>query len=61
MPPFEEYVDEIRSLWETHWLTNMGAKHEALRAALKAYFCLQGGTLTCLRTVIWRSSSLCRR
>ena len=36
MPPFEEYVDEIRSLWETHWRTNMGAKHEALRAALKA-------------------------
>ncbi len=45
MPPFEEYVDEIRSLWETHWLTNMGAKHEALRAALKAYFCLQGGDI----------------
>lgn len=43
MPPFEEYAEEIRDLWETHWLTNMGVKHEALRKALKTYFCLQGG------------------
>ena len=38
MPPFEEYVAEIRNLWETHWLTNMGAKHEAFREALCAYW-----------------------
>ena len=24
MPPFEEYVEMIRPLWESHWLTNMG-------------------------------------
>ena len=37
MPPFEEYVEEIRGLWDSHWLTNMGEKHEALEAALKNY------------------------
>lgn len=35
MPPLDEYVDEIRSMWETHWLTNMGEKHKALQAELK--------------------------
>ena len=34
MPPFEEYCEEIKELWDSRWLTNMGAKHEALRAAL---------------------------
>ena len=27
MPPFEEYIDEIKDIWDTHWLTNMGAKN----------------------------------
>lgn len=35
MPPLEEYVEEIRPLWETHWLTNMGQKHRELEDALK--------------------------
>ena len=37
MPPFEEYAEEIRELWDTHRLTNMGPKHEQLREALKRY------------------------
>ena len=37
MPSFEEYVDEIRSMWDNHWLTNMGEKHERLREELKRY------------------------
>lgn len=37
LPPFDEYVDEIRSIWETRWLTNMGQKHETLRSELKQY------------------------
>ncbi|WP_321971475.1 DegT/DnrJ/EryC1/StrS family aminotransferase [Paratractidigestivibacter sp.] len=37
MPPFDEYVEEIRSLWETHWLTNMGDKHHRLERDLKSY------------------------
>ena len=27
MPEFEEYCAEIKELWESHWLTNMGTKH----------------------------------
>lgn len=23
---FEEYIEEIKDLWESRWLTNMGAK-----------------------------------
>lgn len=32
MPGFEEYCEEIRGLWDSHWLTNMGDKHKALEA-----------------------------
>ena len=35
MPAFEEYCEEIRELWDSHWLTNMGVKHKALEAALR--------------------------
>ena len=35
MPPLEEYVAEIRDLWDSHWITNMGTKHELLRQKLK--------------------------
>lgn len=37
MPPMEEYISEIRDLWKTHWITNMGEKHELLRAQLEKY------------------------
>lgn len=35
MPPFEEYIEEIRPLWESHWLTNMGSEHKKLETELK--------------------------
>lgn len=35
MPTFDEYVNEIAPLWESHWLTNMGEKHKELEARLK--------------------------
>lgn len=37
MPPLEEFVDEIRDLWDTHWLTNMGPKHKQLQEELCKY------------------------
>ena len=37
MPDFEEYCREIRDLWDSRWLTNMGDKHKALEAALQEY------------------------
>ncbi len=37
MPKFEEYIEEIKPLWESHWLTNMGVKHKQLEEALSKY------------------------
>lgn len=37
MPPFEEYVEAIRPLWDSHWLTNMGQYHEKLSERLQEY------------------------
>lgn len=37
MPGIEEYFEEIKDLWDSHWLTNMGCKHEALRELLINY------------------------
>lgn len=37
MPSFEEYKDEIKELWDSHWLTNMGPKHQQLQARLVDY------------------------
>ena len=36
LPPLEEYIAEIGDIWSSHWLTNMGPKHQAFEAALKA-------------------------
>ena len=36
MPPFEEYVETIRPLWDSCWLTNMGTYHEELAKKLAA-------------------------
>ena len=35
MPPFEEYVEEIKDIWDSHILTNMGPKHKALEKELE--------------------------
>ena len=35
MPGYEEYCEEIKDMWETHWLTNMGTKHEELQRQLE--------------------------
>ena len=37
MPPYEEYIEEIKDIWESHWLTNMGSKHNLLESKLKDY------------------------
>ena len=45
LPPYEEYCEEIKSLWDSHWLTNMGEKHQKLEAALKDYLGAEQVTL----------------
>lgn len=37
MPDLDEYMDEIKSMWDTHWLTNMGPEHKKLQEALCLY------------------------
>lgn len=37
MPPFEEYVEAIRPLWDSRWITNMGSYHKLLEKRLKEY------------------------
>ena len=36
MPPMEEYIEEIKEMWNSHWLTNM-AKHRELQTKLEEY------------------------
>ncbi|MBD9042857.1 MAG: DegT/DnrJ/EryC1/StrS family aminotransferase, partial [Solobacterium sp.] len=35
MPDYEEYCEEIKELWDSHWLTNMGKKHKQLQSELE--------------------------
>jgi dTDP-4-amino-4,6-dideoxygalactose transaminase len=37
MPSFEEYCNEIRPIWDSHFLTNQGPKHQELEVELKDY------------------------
>lgn len=37
MPPYEEYIEAIKPLWESHWLTNMGIYYQELEKQLKEY------------------------
>lgn len=37
LPPFEEYVNEIKNLWDSHWITNNGTYHNKLQDELKKF------------------------
>ncbi|MBR7054348.1 MAG: DegT/DnrJ/EryC1/StrS family aminotransferase [Prevotella sp.] len=37
MPSFEEYCEEIRKLWDSHYLTNMGVEHQLLKSKLQQF------------------------
>ena len=45
LPAFDEFCEELRDLWDSHWLTNMGVKHQALEAPLADYFGIPHVTL----------------
>ena len=45
LPPYEEYIEEIKDIWETHWLTNMGDKHNELQRKLEQYLGVKHVTL----------------
>lgn len=37
LPAFDEYIQEIKSLWDSRWLTNSGEKHKALEVGLSDF------------------------
>ena len=37
LPPLEEYVEMLKPIWESAWLTNMGEYHEELKRQLKRF------------------------
>lgn len=37
MPTYEEYIEAIKPLWDSHWLTNMGKYHKELEKELREY------------------------
>ena len=47
MPAQEEYKNEIKELWDTHWLTNMGAKHRQFQAELEQRLGVEHVALYC--------------
>lgn len=53
VPTFEEYIDEIRDLWESRWLTNMGVKHNRLESELKSYLGVPNITLLQMDILLW--------
>lgn len=46
MPPYEEFAEMIRPLWESHWLTNMGQYHRQLENELREYLDVEQLSLT---------------
>lgn len=35
LPSLDEYIEEIKELWDNRWLTNMGNKHKKLQEIIK--------------------------
>ena len=51
MPDYKEYCEEIKDLWDSHWLTNMGVKHRELQRQLEEY-------LECPHVVLYTNGHL---
>lgn len=45
LPPFEEYAAQIRPLWDSQWITNLGALHQQLESALAQRLRVEGLSL----------------
>lgn len=45
MPSYEEYIEAIKPLWESHWLTNMGKYHRELEEKLQEYLGVENVSL----------------
>lgn len=45
LPPIDEYINEIKQIWETNWLTNNGKIHQELEENLSSYLKVNTTTL----------------
>ncbi len=45
MPPYEEYCEEIKDIWQSRHLTNMGPKHNKLQDRLCDYLSVENVSL----------------
>ena len=45
LPPFDEYVEKIKSIWGNKWLTNNGELHNELKDELNTYLKVKNTTL----------------
>jgi len=45
LPPMEEYIERIKPLWDSHWLTNMGDLHQEFEDRLREYLKVDGLSL----------------
>lgn len=42
LPPMEEYIEKLKPIWDSAWLTNMGEYHEELKVKLRDYLKVDG-------------------
>lgn len=45
MPPYEEYIRQIKRIWDAAWLTNMGEQHNELEKAVAEYLGVEKASL----------------
>ena len=45
MPPIDEYIEKMKELWDSHWLTNRGKFHKELEKNLKDYLDIENISL----------------
>ncbi|MBR3160274.1 MAG: DegT/DnrJ/EryC1/StrS family aminotransferase [Atopobiaceae bacterium] len=45
LPPFEEFVEEIRDIWDSHVLTHQGPKYHLLEEAIRDYLSVANAPL----------------
>lgn len=45
LPPFDEYINEIKNIWETNWLTNDGPKSIVFLEQIKKYLSVSNAQL----------------
>lgn len=45
LPPIDDYIERVRSIWECKWLTNIGEQHNEFESKLKAYLGVENVSL----------------